>query len=377
MTPLPDFYAPGHAAQWSYRPDAAALFARAGAWRREHGIPPAVSDRARVHLLLIDLQKDFCLPEGSLYVGGRSGRGAIEDSDRIARFLYANLAVVTEVTATLDTHFPFQIFFPSFWVDAAGQPLTAHREITAAEIREGAVRPAPDLAWLRLVSRTGDWLREAPEGARPQNQTEPASAAWLTRQAEAYCAALERGGRYRLYLWPPHCLLGSAGHALVGVIEEARLFHAFARGARSAVEIKGGEPLTESYSALSPEVLLAHDGSALGRRNEALIETLLAADALIVAGQAASHCVKSTVEDLLAEIAARDPALAGKVYLLEDCMSAVAVPDPEGAGKFLFDFTADAEAALARFAAAGMHVVRSTDPLASWPGFPAAVDSRF
>jgi nicotinamidase-related amidase len=349
--PVPGFYAPEHAAQWGYRPDAEALFGLAGAWRREHRIPPAAADRARVHLLLVDLQKDFCLPQGSLYVGGRSGRGAVEDSDRIARFLYRNLAVVTEVTATLDTHFPFQIFFPAFWVDQEGQPLAAHREITAAQVREGAVRPHPDLA---------AWL--APGGHRDPE--------WLTRQAEAYCAELERGGRYRLYLWPPHCLLGSDGHALVGVIEEARLFHAFARAARAAVEVKGGEPLTESYSALSPEVLLAHDGSVLGRRNEGLIETLLAADALIVAGQAASHCVKSTVEDLLAEIAARDPALAGKVYLLEDGMSAVAVRDPGSPDGFLFDFTPDAQAALARFAAAGMHVVRSTDPLAAWPGFP-------
>jgi nicotinamidase-related amidase len=350
--PVPDFYDSDQADQWSYRPDTEALFARAGAWRREHRIPPAAADRSRVHFLLVDLQKDFCLPEGTLYVGGRSGRGAIEDSDRIARFLYRNLAVVTEVTATLDTHFPFQIFFPAFWVDGEGRPLAAHREITAAEVREGAVRPDPELA---------AWLGPG-AGGDPE---------WLTRQAEAYCAALERGGRYRLYLWPPHCLLGSDGHALAGVIEEARLFHAFARRARSTVEVKGGEPLTESYSVLSPEVLLAHDGSALGRRNERLIETLLAADALIVAGQAASHCVKSTVEDLLAEITARDPALAGKVYLLEDGMSAVAVPDPAQPGEFLFDFTPDAQAALARFAAAGMHVVRSTDPLASWPGFPA------
>jgi nicotinamidase-related amidase len=136
------------------------------------------------------------------------------------------------------------------------------------------------------------------------------------------------------------------------------------------VAIKGGDPLTESYSALSPEVLFAHDGSALARRNEELIDTLLAADALILAGQASSHCVKSTTEDLLAEIEKRDPALAGKVYLLEDCMAAVAVPDPDRPGGFLFDFTPEAEAALARFAKAGMRVVRSTEPVSSWPGFP-------
>jgi hypothetical protein len=76
--------------------------------------------------------------------------------------------------------------------------------------------------------------------------------------------------------------------------------------------------------------------------------------------------VKSTVEDLLAEIEARDPRIASRVYLLVDCMSAVAVPD--GRGGFAADFTPEAEAALARFGAAGMHLVRSTDPLESWPG---------
>jgi nicotinamidase-related amidase len=112
-------------------------------------------------------------------------------------------------------------------------------------------------------------------------------------------------------------------------------------------------------------VLTRHDGGTLAEGNRALVDTLLRADALVVAGQAASHCVKSTVEDLLAEIRARDPALARKVYLLVDCMSAVAVPD--GKGGFVADFTADAEAALARFAEAGMHLVRSTDPLETWP----------
>lgn len=53
-----------------------------------------------VHLLLVDCQKDFCLPEGNLYVGGRSGRGAIEDNRRIAEFIYRNLARITNLTTS-------------------------------------------------------------------------------------------------------------------------------------------------------------------------------------------------------------------------------------------------------------------------------------
>jgi hypothetical protein len=37
------------------------------------------------------------------------------------------------------------------------------------------------------------------------------------------------------------------------------------------------------------------------------------------------------------------------------------------------DYTAEADAAFERFAAAGMHVVRSTEPIESWPGIPALV----
>ena len=64
----------------------------------------------RVHLLLIDVQKDFCFPEGTLYVAGRSGRGAVDDSRRIAELVYRNLDVFTDITTTLDTHLAYQIF---------------------------------------------------------------------------------------------------------------------------------------------------------------------------------------------------------------------------------------------------------------------------
>ena len=51
---------------------------------------------------------------------------------------------------------------------------------------------------------------------------------------------------------------------------------------------------------------------------------------------------------------------------MTDCMSAVTVPD--GKGGFVADFTPQAEAGLQKFKDAGMNLVRSTDPLASWPG---------
>jgi nicotinamidase-related amidase len=344
--PVPDFYEPRHARDWTYRPDAERLFEAASSWRQEHAIPPSGSDPRKVRLLLIDVQRDFCFPEGTLYVGGRSGLGALEDNDRIARFVYHNLEALSEITCTLDTHYPFQIFFASFWEDRAGQPLKAHREISADEVRSGLVRPRPSLA---------SWLCGG-------------DVAWLTRQAEFYCAELERAGKYTLYLWPPHCLLGGDGHALAGVVQEARLFHAYARDARDGMELKGGHPLTENYSVLAPEVLLRHDGTELAARNDALVDELLRSDVLIVAGQALSHCVKSSVDDLLAEIQARDPALARRVYLLTDAMSSVAVPDPSRPGELLFDFTPQAEEALRRYEAAGMRLVRSTTPMDAWPG---------
>ena len=342
--PIPDFHDPLHAGSWAYRADAQMLAERAFSWRKEHGIRPSGADEFDVHLLLIDVQKDFCLPEGSLYVAGRSGTGAVDDSQRIAGFIYRNLGALTHVTATMDTHFAYQIFFPSFWIDDAGAPLAAHRVITTDDIDSGRVRPNPAVA---------RWLCKG-------------NYSWLRKQVRHYCEELSKAGKYQLYLWPPHCLLGSDGHALVGVIHEARLFHSLVRGSQSWVEVKGGNPLTENYSVLRPEVLSRHDGAPLAQRNTRFIETLLSADAVVIAGQAASHCVKSSIDDLLSEIAAVDPGLARKVYVMTDCMSAVTVPD--GAGGFAADFTAQAEEAFQRFADAGMHLVRSTDPLASWPG---------
>jgi nicotinamidase-related amidase len=344
--PLPQHFAPDNARRWDYRPDPQGLLGAATDWRKQYNLQPAAAAAGKVHLLVIDAQKDFCLPAGSLYVGGRSGTGAMDDNRRLAEFMYRNLDTLTAITTTLDTHVPMQIFFPSFWLDASGAAPAPHTVVHLDQIRSGALLPNPAIA---------AWLCG---GNYP----------WLLAQVAFYCEELARAGKYELYLWPYHCLLGSDGHALTGIVQEAQLFHAFAKQTQAWTEVKGGNVLTENYSILRPEVLLRHDGGSLAQKNTAFLGTLLNSDVIVIAGQAASHCVKSSIDDLLSEIVAVDPALARKVYILEDCMSSVVVPD--GKGGTLADFTDQATAALDRFRDAGMHVVDSTTPMSAWPHWP-------
>jgi nicotinamidase-related amidase len=344
--PIPTFFDPKNAADWNYGPDAGALLVAAQAYRQKHSIPTlagSIKAKApRVHVLGIDLQKDFCFPQGSLFVGGRSGRGAIDDNVRFAQFVYQNVGTITDITTTFDTHFAYQIFFSSFWHDGTGNFVAPFTMITTAEVRKGTYVPNP--AMCAVLGCTYTWLR---------------------KQVEFYCSELERQGKYTLFIWPFHCLLGSAGHTLAGVIHEARLFFSFVRGAQSWAEVKGGHPLTENYSVFKPEVTTSFDGThTFGQRNTNLISTLSRSDVVVVGGQAASHCVASSIDDFLVEIKAQDPALLAKVYILRDCMSPVVSP--------AMDFSPMAESALKKFAAEGMHVVDSTTPMADWPD----IDSR-
>jgi len=100
------------------------------------------------------------------------------------------------------------------------------------------------------------------------------------------------------------------------------------------------------------------DGNQIAKKNTGFISKLLKFDAVIIAGQAKSHCVAWTIDDLLHEIESSDRRLAEKVYLLEDCTSSVVIPD-------VLDYTDQADTAFQRFADAGMHVFRSTDSLKS------------
>jgi nicotinamidase-related amidase len=343
--PVPPFFKAKNAEHWGYYPNLGELGTKAIEWAKQHGIKPAGSDRFRLHVLSIDNQQDFCLPQGTLYVGGRNGRGAIEDSVRAAEFIYRNLGIINGITSTFDTHFAYQIFTPPFLVDKDGKHLAPHTTVSVDKVEKGEVSVNPAIA---------SWLG--------------GNYSWLNAYVLHYCRELAKGGKYELYIWPEHCVIGTPGHNLIGVLSEALMFHAYARGMQNWAEVKGGSPLFENYSVFRGEVLIDQDGKARGQKNAALIKKMLVNDANVFMGQAASHCVKSSIDDLLTEIMAVDPKLADKCYVMTDTTSAVAVPNPAKAGTFFVDYTPQADEAFARFADAGMHLVKSTDPVESWPG---------
>lgn len=307
------------------------------AYKKQFAITDAATDRIKIALMMIDVQNTFGIPGFELFVGG-----APEDHKRLTEYMYKNIGRISKIFATMDTHKAMQIFHALFFLDASGKPVPAMTMISSDDLIKGKYVINPGVAASLGVPYTA-----------------------LAKHAIHYTQSLEKKGKYKHTVWPYHGMLGGIGHALVGIIEEAIFFHTVVRNSESGIEIKGGNPLTENYSVLSPEVLDTFDGTAIAHRNATLIQKLLDYDMLVIAGQAKSHCLAWTIEDLLTDILAKDPALAKKVYLLEDCTSPVVIPG-------VVDFTDEGNKAFERFRAAGMHVVKSTDPMDQWPDVDAS-----
>jgi nicotinamidase-related amidase len=311
-----------------YLERAARVTDEATAARVAHGIPEARADGERIAAFGIDCQVAFCTPGASLFVPG-----AVEDTVRAVDWLYRNLARITTLVLSLDTHTVHQIFHPAAWVDAEGRHPPPFTVIGTDDVRKGRWRPV----------------------LRPDGFADFAAACL------EYCEQLERSGRYVLTIWPYHALLGGASHALVPALMEAALFHAVARRAETVFEIKGRSPVTENYSVLSPEVRRL-GGRTVGELNTPLFDLLMAHDRVYVFGQAKSHCVRATLMDLMEECQRRDPTLLSRIHVLEDAMSPVPPPPLDPLPPAL-DFPRVADEAVRAFAAAGMRVARTGDPI--------------
>ena len=277
-----------------------------------------MSKATRVDLVVIDPQNDFCDPKGALYV-----KGAEKDMDRLTKFVNRTAKKLANIAVTLDSHHLLDLAHPGFWRDSKGKSPAPFTIISSSDIEQGR------------------WTPFQPS---------------LTKRMVAYAKALETGGRYPLCVWPPHCLIGSAGAAVYPSLFEA--LNGWASETGSIIEwvSKGSNVFTEHYSAVRAEVPDSQDPSTM--INADFINRLMEADMIAIAGEAGSHCVANTVTDIANEF--KDDSFVKKIVLLEGCYSPVPIPLPDGTDlglKMQTDF-------IKEMTGRGMQVVKSSDFLA-------------
>ena len=263
-----------------------------------------------LRLLIIDPQNDFMDIEGAAL----PVPGANADMARLAGFLDTLGPRIDDIVVTLDSHASVGIERTTFWVTAAGHAVAAFTAITAADVRAGMYCP-------RDPSRRAEVL--------------------------AYLDALEAGSGRTLVVWPVHCVLGTWGHNLHGGLAQSLARWESARVRACDKVLKGLNPMTEQYSAFRAEVPRAEDPRT--QRNLPLLDRLAAGDGpLLVAGEALSHCVAASGEDMLAHM---DEGRLRNTIFLVDCMSPVT------------GFEAAGQEFLARLVSRGVRALTTTQAL--------------
>lgn len=258
---------------------------------------------AKILLLIIDMQNDFCTPKGSLYVPGSE-----KDASRLAKFISKNEEVIDHIVLTQDSHNVIDISHPVFWEDKQGNPPDPFTEISLKKVLGGLWRPR-----------------------------------FQKGKAIEYLRKLEQQGEFPHTIWPEHCIIGSNGAAITDeIIEPVKSWAR--RGFFYDFVVKGTNPLTEHFGALKANVQIP--GSPETQINTALVDKLLHAGRIYIAGEAKSHCVATTIKQML-----HLGRLAVKLRIIVDCMS-----DVKGFEKIALPIYEKAKADGAEF-------VISTDPV--------------
>jgi len=199
-------------------------------------------------LLIVDPQNDFH-PGGSLAI-----ETADEDAARIAALIKSNLLSLSHIYVTLDSHQKYHIAHPLFWVNARNE------------------HPEPFTTITKKMVETGEWKTK-----RKEHQ------AWGLR----YVTQLAEKGNFELTIWPEHCLIGTSGHNVRQVIQDALHEWEEVQGKAVTYVMKGNNSKSEHYSAIKAEVIVPGDewNTSL---NNVLLNELKRHMRLLICGQASS-----------------------------------------------------------------------------------------
>jgi nicotinamidase-related amidase len=247
-------------------------------------VPAAVQGKAKIHLLIIDPQVDFCKPTGSLYV-----QGADDDMLRLGTMIDRLDYKINQIHVTLDSHHPIDIAHPCWFKDSNGKhPAPLSTIITSKDLEDGV------------------WTTSNPA---------------LFARTLQYEKDLEASGRYPHVIWPPHCLIGSVGTQIHPELYEVLVKHETDLFRMVDYVTKGSNPWTEHYSAVKAEVPDPADPSSM--LNTRLIQTLQSADIIPIAGEALDYCVANTLRDIMNNFGEEN---IKKMVILTDATSPVGFP---------------------------------------------------
>ena len=266
----------------------------------------------KIDLVIIDPQNSFCDPQkGELYVPG-----AEHDMKRVSDFVKKMGTKINRIHVTLDCHHLIDVSHSLMWKNSKGEHPAPFTSFGSKEIKDGIWNPI----YPSLINK------------------------FIT-----YCETLEIGGKYSLCIWPNHCLIGSQGCCVFLPLFQSLLEWEEKKKNNVFHVSKGSNPYTEHYSAVKAEVPEPDDPST--QLNTRFINTIKEADKILVAGEAGSHCLKFSVEDIADGF--NDDSYIKKIVLLEDGTSPVQSP--------FVDFPAIQEKFVANMKSRGMQVAKTTD----------------
>lgn len=279
----------------------------------------------KIEMLIIDPQYDFIdVPEKfkSTTINAVTNQvekvepalpvtGAWDDSLRLAKFIDRFGSHINQIRVTLDTHQQYDIAHPLFWVNRENKHPDPFTPISCQEIRDGIWKPVDDSKM--------DYVLK-------------------------YTETLENEGLYSLFIWPPHCLVGTDGYKVIQPIMNELMNWEKRYIGRVSYVSKGHNPFTEHYGGFKAEVPMDNDPTT--QLNLKLIQVIEESEYVFLSGQALSHCVASTVRQLVANFGSDN---VGKLVLLVDTSSSVT------------GFEAEGEAFVEEMRAKGMIIAKSTD----------------
>lgn len=281
-------------------------------------------DTERVSLLLIDEQNDFISPCGELSVPG-----AVEDTERLCRFIYKFMYQIYRIHCTMDWHSTNHIFFPSAWVygkdcigadgnqHKAGEPVVPNTVITMEGIKAGDFETV-----LPNKNKALTYVKNVDKSKQNSGNNTPDE----------------------LRIWNYHTQANTWGASLEGELNKIVTYHTIVRGCNPMYYYKGQDQYSEQYGAIEAEY---------SPENKVRLDILnILEDPQLVrlyfAGQAKSHCALRTLWQIVKYYANR-PEILNKIWVLEDCMSCIP------------GFEAATEEKMEEMRQMGVHFIKSTE----------------